>query len=93
MALSEGGMQYLIASARANVGLKAGRYMYEAPPPATPGVSGGGAAGVPAHGKAGETESRSPDGEGAERRSDLASASSRQAVRERPRIAAVSFTR
>jgi len=29
MALSEGGMQYLIASARANVGLKAGRYMYE----------------------------------------------------------------
>jgi len=29
MALSEGGMQYLIAGARANVGMKAGRYMYE----------------------------------------------------------------
>jgi len=29
MALSEGGMQYLIAGARANVGIVAGRYMYE----------------------------------------------------------------
>eukprot|EP00933_Yihiella_yeosuensis_P033903 TRINITY_DN274_c2_g1_i1.p1 TRINITY_DN274_c2_g1~~TRINITY_DN274_c2_g1_i1.p1 ORF type:complete len:838 (-),score=324.38 TRINITY_DN274_c2_g1_i1:132-2645(-) len=29
MSISEGGMQYLIASARANVGIKAGRYMYE----------------------------------------------------------------
>lgn len=29
MTLSEGGMQYLIAGARANVGLKAGRYLYE----------------------------------------------------------------
>jgi len=29
MALSEGGMQYLIAGARANVGMQAGRYYYE----------------------------------------------------------------
>lgn len=29
MALTEGGMQYLIAGARASVGMKAGRYMYE----------------------------------------------------------------
>jgi len=29
MALSDGGMQYLIAGARANIGIKAGRYMYE----------------------------------------------------------------
>jgi len=29
MALTEGGMQYLIAGARANVGVKSGRYMYE----------------------------------------------------------------
>jgi len=29
MAMSEGGMQYLIAGARANVGMKAGRYMFE----------------------------------------------------------------
>lgn len=29
MALTEGGMQYLIAGARASVGLKSGRYMYE----------------------------------------------------------------
>ena len=31
MALNEGGMQYLIAGARANVGLKGGRHMFEAP--------------------------------------------------------------
>lgn len=30
MSLNEGGMQYLIAGARANVGLKGGRYMFEA---------------------------------------------------------------
>mmetsp|Transcript_46372 Transcript_46372/g.83697 ORF Transcript_46372/g.83697 Transcript_46372/m.83697 type:complete len:432 (+) Transcript_46372:77-1372(+) len=29
MALTEGGMQYLIAGARASLGMKAGRYMYE----------------------------------------------------------------
>eukprot|EP00418_Pyrodinium_bahamense_P097688 CAMPEP_0179046642 /NCGR_PEP_ID=MMETSP0796-20121207/18791_1 /TAXON_ID=73915 /ORGANISM="Pyrodinium bahamense, Strain pbaha01" /LENGTH=939 /DNA_ID=CAMNT_0020743071 /DNA_START=42 /DNA_END=2858 /DNA_ORIENTATION=- len=29
MALSDAGMQYLVAAARANVGVKAGRYMYE----------------------------------------------------------------
>mmetsp|Transcript_12280 Transcript_12280/g.30968 ORF Transcript_12280/g.30968 Transcript_12280/m.30968 type:complete len:908 (-) Transcript_12280:116-2839(-) len=29
MSLTEGGMQYLIAGARANVGMKAGRYMFE----------------------------------------------------------------
>ncbi|CAJ1350593.1 unnamed protein product [Effrenium voratum] len=29
MALTEGGMQYLVAGARASVGMKAGRYMYE----------------------------------------------------------------
>eukprot|EP00933_Yihiella_yeosuensis_P070562 TRINITY_DN78679_c0_g1_i1.p1 TRINITY_DN78679_c0_g1~~TRINITY_DN78679_c0_g1_i1.p1 ORF type:complete len:831 (+),score=302.87 TRINITY_DN78679_c0_g1_i1:92-2584(+) len=29
MSINEGGMQYLIASARANVGIKSGRYMYE----------------------------------------------------------------
>jgi len=29
MSLSEGGMQYLVAGARANVGMKAGRYMFE----------------------------------------------------------------
>jgi hypothetical protein len=29
MSVSEGGMQYLIAGARANVGVKAGRYMFE----------------------------------------------------------------
>merc|ERR1712139_216698 len=30
MSLSDGGMQFLIAGARANVGIKAGRYMFEA---------------------------------------------------------------
>jgi len=30
MGLTEGGLQYLLASARANVGIKAGRYMFEA---------------------------------------------------------------
>ncbi len=29
MSLTEGGMQYLMAGARASVGMKAGRYMYE----------------------------------------------------------------
>lgn len=29
MAITEGGMQYMIAGARANLGMKAGRYMYE----------------------------------------------------------------
>merc|ERR1712087_58330 len=29
MSMSEGGMQYMISGARANVGIKAGRYMYE----------------------------------------------------------------
>ena len=32
MALNEGGMQYLIAGARANVGLKGGRHVFEAVP-------------------------------------------------------------
>ena len=30
MALNEGGMQYLIAGARGNVGLKGGRHVFEA---------------------------------------------------------------
>ena len=40
MALNEGGMQYLIAGARANVGLKGGRHVFEAVPAWTPHGSG-----------------------------------------------------